>query len=229
MIDPRKNKLSFPQKQFSREFINTKGNGAEAAWRVYNLKTRNSAAVMANKNLNMPKVQREIERVMEERGITEDYLTGKLKDGLKAQVVSDYKGEVKQSDIPDLNTRHKYLDTALKLADAYPAQRFESRSFNIDVQLEQMSKQELIALFQDEIKKLKNEKLSNQQSGEEGDTPEIQGESQEPVGNNRVQHQVPGKTENISQARRTDSIRAGNKNSKNSEASDRKPVVNAGR
>jgi Fe-S oxidoreductase len=63
---PLKNKLSFKEKQFSKEFVETKGNGTEAAFRVYNTKNKNSAAVIASHNLQKPKVQQEIESLMEE-------------------------------------------------------------------------------------------------------------------------------------------------------------------
>lgn len=51
------------------------------------------------------------QELLEKHGITEDYLTGKLKEGLEADITYNTDGDTR----PDFVTRHKYLETGLRL------------------------------------------------------------------------------------------------------------------
>lgn len=65
------------------------------------------------------------QRVLEEAGITDDILAETLSDGLRAvtfvkteKVTGAGKSRIKTEDVvlvPDINTRHKYLETGLRL------------------------------------------------------------------------------------------------------------------
>ena len=74
-------------------------------------------------------------------------LFSRLRAGLNAVKIAEYKGELVETNIPDHNIRHKFLDTILKLKDMYPSAKIESRNINIDMELEKMSKEELGALM----------------------------------------------------------------------------------
>ena len=167
-------KLTLKQKEFTKQAVETK-NGTEAVARVYNVKSRENASRIAYNLLRKPHIIREIEMLMEDRKVTGDLLVKKLKDGLFANKVTDYKGEVEQSNVPDLKVRHQYLDTALKLKNLYPAQQIESRSFNLDAKVEAMSREEvaqllkeLLAEYVDNSKKLR----IGFKAGEAGDSSE---------------------------------------------------------
>jgi len=164
-----KRKLTFKQKGFVMDFVKTKGNATEAAVRNYNVKSRDVAKVTGCLNLKKPLVIREIERVMEEKNITDELMMDKLKEGLEAKVVSAYKGGSKQTDIPDMNIRHKYLDTSLKVKNLYPAQQIETKNINIDVQLEGKSSQEIKSLLKELLKEYEkgNTKGTDKGTGEE--------------------------------------------------------------
>lgn len=86
-----------------------------------------------------PSVQTAIADIMEKQGLTDDKLTSKLKEGLEATkviscnvIASDGEGMKDANsmtkdfvDTPDYATQHKFLDTALKLKDKYPASKNE--------------------------------------------------------------------------------------------------------
>ena len=140
------NKLTFKQKQFCKELVETR-NATEAAFRSYNLKNRNVASLVGHINLKKPHILAEIEKLMDEQNITDEFMMGQLKAGLKADVVTAYKGKAEQTKIPDHNTRFKYWEAGAKLKSYFPPTQTDSRSINIDLQLEQMSKKELSDLL----------------------------------------------------------------------------------
>jgi len=136
------------QRNFVKEYIST-GNATKSALKVYNTKNYNTAKTIAHENLTKPYLIREIEGLMEGRGISDERLLERLEAGLAAVKIAEYKGELIETDIPDLQLQHKFLDTALKLKDMYPSQKVESRSVNIDLELERMSDEERKRLFKE--------------------------------------------------------------------------------
>lgn len=161
-------KLSLKRKKFCIEMVNTQ-NQTEAAFRSFNVKSRESAAVLGNKAMRDPLVQKEIERLLEAKDVTEDLLITRLREGLDANVVANYKGEATLTDIPDQDVRFKFFEAGAKIKNLFPAQRIDSRSINIDVQLEQMSKAELSELLSNSLKELND----NRKGGEVIHTEEI--------------------------------------------------------
>lgn len=155
-------KLTLKQKKFAEEVIKTR-NATEAAFRSYNVSKRGSAEVIGSNNMKKPRILNEIDRLMEEQKITDEFMMKQLKEGMKADVVSSYKGEAEQTEIPDHNVRFKYLEAGMKLKDWFPSEKIESRNINIDIQLEEMSKEELSRLLSEYLNNLNksNEPIKN--------------------------------------------------------------------
>ena len=146
-------KITLKQKKFAEEVIKTR-NATEAALNSYNVKNRQVAAVQGYLNMKNPKILAEIERIMEEQGINDEFMMKQLKSGMKANVVASYKGDVEQTEVPDHDTRFKYLEAGMKLKDWFPSQHTESHNINIDLQLENMSKEDLSKLLGDYLKSI---------------------------------------------------------------------------
>lgn len=111
-------KLTLKQQLFIKAYIETK-NATEAARRVYDCKNDVVAASIGFENLR--KLQ--IADALEAYGLTDIRLFDKLNEGLEATKVISARIVGKDAneqtddfiDIPDYATRHKYLETALKM------------------------------------------------------------------------------------------------------------------
>lgn len=117
--------LTPKQKKFVDNYVNS-GNASEAAREAgYSPKT---AAHTGYENLQKPQIQAEIRARMDEAGITEPELLKTLKEGLGATQVKVFNnlGNIIESDpYIDHVTRHKYLETALKLRDMFPSDKVD--------------------------------------------------------------------------------------------------------
>lgn len=144
---PKLLRLSIKQRNFAKTFIETQGNATESAMQNYNCKNRRMAGVVGCWNLKNPMVAREIERLLEAKNITDDFMFQRLKEGMEAKVVSNYQGESFQSDIPDHNAAYKWWEAGAKIKRYFPATEIDNRNLNIDLQLETMPKEELTDLL----------------------------------------------------------------------------------
>ncbi len=115
-IRRRENKpVTLLDKKIIKEYIRT-GN-AKAALKKYKPEIRQPAAAV-NRMMSRPAVQSALMQAQKRAGISESYLTRKLKEGLNAKETKFFahEGVVQDSrDVIDFNTRHKYLETAHKL------------------------------------------------------------------------------------------------------------------
>jgi hypothetical protein len=102
------------EKKFVKEYAKT-GNATEAAARVYDVKDRESARAIGSEIL----AKLDLSSLMDEMGLTDERLLKVLDEGLKAI------NRNKLGETPDHPTRHKFLDTALKLKDKYPAGKID--------------------------------------------------------------------------------------------------------
>lgn len=148
--------MSLKEKNFCKVMVDTR-NATEAAFQSYNVSSRESAEVIGTKCMKRPKIREEIEKLMEDKNITDDVLMRKLKQGLGAKIVASYKGVAKETDIPDHNTRFKYWEAGAKLKNYFPATQIDTRNFNIDLELEKMSIKELSGFLREFLISLKNE------------------------------------------------------------------------
>ena len=105
----KKEDLTLKQRLFLKEYIRT-GNATRSALKIYDCKDLNSAAAIGYENLR--KLQ--YDNFLEEMGLTDVVLVNTLATGLtKANKI--HGTEDNFIEIPDHATRHKYLETALKL------------------------------------------------------------------------------------------------------------------
>lgn len=118
------------EKKFVKEYLKT-GNGTEAALSAYDTKDRKSASVIATENL----AKLSIADIMDQMGITDERLMQVLDDGLNAsRTISTIGGReangatVDFVDVPDFISRHKYLETGLKLKDKFPSSKIDHTS-----------------------------------------------------------------------------------------------------
>ncbi len=101
--------------------------------------SENTAKGKAGQKVAESRIQASIQEMMEERGLTKNKLLCKLEQGLEATKVisanvvapsgegmSDAHGTTKDFiEVPDFATQHKFLDTALKVGNYYPAEKKE--------------------------------------------------------------------------------------------------------
>lgn len=109
--------LTLKQRKWLKRYLEC-GNATQAAMEVYDCKDRDSAANVGYENV------RKLDYIdfMEEAGVTDKVLQQKLLEGLEStRTISAIKGTSANGgttdfiDVPDYQTRHKYLETALKL------------------------------------------------------------------------------------------------------------------
>jgi phage terminase small subunit len=74
-----------------------------------------------------PKIQTAIQEQLDRVGVTDEVIAQKIRDGLDAQYPEKRGkgGEIFQDASPDYFTRHKYLDTTLKVRGDYAPDRLE--------------------------------------------------------------------------------------------------------
>lgn len=141
MAGRRKSGISFKRQKFAEHYVSNGGNQTEAAMRSHSCKNRNVAGVLGFELMQKPEVRGEIERLMDEQNITDEDIVRKLGEGLEAKVVSDYKGEAEETNIPDHKTRHKFLETVVDIKGLRAPQKTEN--VNYDLKVDAMSLKEL--------------------------------------------------------------------------------------
>lgn len=75
--------LTSKQQAFVSHFVSGL-NGTEAAMRAYNVKNRNTAAVIASENLRKPKISQTLGGILEENGITLEKALVPVAEALRA-------------------------------------------------------------------------------------------------------------------------------------------------
>lgn len=141
-------KITMKQKEFAEKAVELK-NSTEAAMQVYACKNRNVAANIASVQHRNPKVKAEIERVLERNKVTEDVVAEKIHEAMNANVVTVLDGEAVQSEVADHQIRLKAAVEGAKMLDMYPPTRSESRTLNIDLELENMPPAQLAILLRE--------------------------------------------------------------------------------
>lgn len=76
--------LTMKQRKFIKAFQENGGNKTQAALAAYDTTDYNTAAVLANETLKSANVKREIDKIMDEEGLTERYLVQRTKYVLDA-------------------------------------------------------------------------------------------------------------------------------------------------
>ena len=118
-------KLTERQERFVNAYVAT-GNGAEAARQAGF--TGPQPRTTGGRELAKPNIREAIKARMDALGLTEAKFLKTLSDGLEANAVKTATDGGKITDertYTDHVTRHKYLETGLKLRDMFPAERHE--------------------------------------------------------------------------------------------------------
>ena len=144
------NKLTLKQSRFVDNYV-VCGNASEAARKAgYSPKT---AGEIGHENLKKPEIRGAIAERMDEVGITEKRLLQVLDEGLSAtkshfrQKTDGAEAEVKVYD--DYAVRHRYLDTALKLRDMFPAEKKKLRQKRFELVFQYVKKRLKMFLLMD--------------------------------------------------------------------------------
>lgn len=110
------------QEKFVEAYVETGGNGTQAAMQAYGVDDPNTAAVMAYENLRKPKIREALDTAF-----PDDYLHKIHREGLHAtKGVYKQTGEytwAKVDEVPDHQVIHKFLDTAYKLKGSYAGEK----------------------------------------------------------------------------------------------------------
>lgn len=118
---PKKREPTLQQENLLTALVTTKGNVPKAA-RLAGYKSISSA----KKTLQTPHMRERLKKLMKKQGITMQRMLKTIRDGMSAEklmlVIKDGK-VVKQIRTPDWHARHKFVDTALELAELYPSEK----------------------------------------------------------------------------------------------------------
>ncbi len=104
-------KMTPKQKAFIKEYITTL-NATEAAMRVYDAKDRKSARNIGSENL--AKLGEPIARVLEQQGLTNDYIAKKIKEKMEAKKPVIANGKMWQTEDHQIQLKATELAAKLK-------------------------------------------------------------------------------------------------------------------
>jgi len=185
----RKAQTNLRRKKFVKNLVDGLGVGQSALRAGYAHRTEGSAL------LREPTVLTALQAAMDKVGITNEYLSSKIKDGMEATYPTKRSkdGNVLQEAAPDFFTRSIYVDKALKVRGDYSPERHieERRVLTINVNMEMARGLVDCGVLDAEIvEELKGENnvRADETRGEstsllrEGERGEAQGESQEDCG-----------------------------------------------
>ena len=135
-------KRTLRERKFIKAYIENSGNATKAFLILNPTVKRKNAKEYGYRMLQ--KVDLQVNELMEMMGTTDAYLNQKLNEGLEATKtisvipIKQKEAQENSTDLPNANskniefvdvedypTRHKYLDTALKLKGSYPAEKHE--------------------------------------------------------------------------------------------------------
>jgi len=135
-------KRTLRERKFIKAYIENSGNATKAFLILNPTVKRKNAKEYGYRMLQ--KVDLSVNELMEMMGTTDAYLNQKLNEGLESTKtisvipIKQKEAQENSTDLPNANskniefvdvedypTRHKYLDTALKLKGSYPAEKHE--------------------------------------------------------------------------------------------------------
>ena len=103
--EKRQRNLTLRQRKWLKYYIET-GDSTTAAMRAYHTKSRRNAQSLGSQNLK----NLNYSDIMELAGVSDKILTDKIQEGLNS-FLYNRRGDR----VPDFATRHRYVETALKL------------------------------------------------------------------------------------------------------------------
>jgi len=117
--------LTSKQRAFAHAYLETGGNGREAALQAYNCSSPESASVLAHKALNNPKVVAYLNYHFLKHDMP-DAVVETLKESLSATTIVKLGREYRK--VPDYTARLKAVDQFAKIMDLYPDPKDETPS-----------------------------------------------------------------------------------------------------
>jgi hypothetical protein len=117
--------LTLKQRKFVRGYLQGKPLVQAATEAGY---APSTAARGATELLRSEKVRTTIQVALEKAGVTDELLATTIREGMAAQKASHlvHEGEIKTVEAVDWHARHRFVDTALRLKNAYPGQGLEA-------------------------------------------------------------------------------------------------------
>ncbi len=113
-----KKKKQIYYQELSKEFISNGFNMAGALRKFKPHKTDLALRVDGSKTLSNPNFRQELNEIL--KGIDDKTINNKLTELLEAKHISDYKGEVKLTKLPNYAERRKTLDMIINMRGLYP-------------------------------------------------------------------------------------------------------------
>jgi hypothetical protein len=99
-------KRTLRERKFIESYIDNNGNATKAYLTINSKVNKNTAGVLGNRMLRKVKIN--INFILNQVGLNDVYLSGKLKEGLESE---------------NLSIRVRYLDMVLKLKNKYPVEK----------------------------------------------------------------------------------------------------------
>jgi len=99
-------KRTLRERKFIESYLNNNGNATKAYLTINSKVNKNTAGVLGNRMLRKVKIN--INFILNQVGLNDVYLSGKLKEGLESE---------------NLSIRVRYLDMVLKLKNKYPVEK----------------------------------------------------------------------------------------------------------
>jgi len=99
-------KRTLRERKFIESYLNNNGNATKAYLTINSKVNKNTAGVLGNRMLRKVKIN--INFILNQVGLNDVYLSGKLKEGLESE---------------NLSIRVRYLDMVLKLKNSYPVEK----------------------------------------------------------------------------------------------------------
>jgi len=140
------------QKQFAKEYVDTKGNGTQSALKVYDTEDNNTANNIASDNLLKPTVRQEIAKLLPKN--IDVLMSNVISNGLEATAQSSFEGEVMESSLPDYGERRKMASLVADIAGYKAPKQVEKRSVSVSIELDDKTPDELKLLLQQELSAL---------------------------------------------------------------------------
>ncbi|MFA5158010.1 MAG: terminase small subunit [Patescibacteria group bacterium] len=105
------------QLKFVSEYISNGGNKVQAALKIYDTSSYKTASKIADDNFKSAVVRDRLEQLLSKNNLGAETIAKLLDDGLHARLMA-YNSANKsyhESDFPDFNTNHKYLEILIDL------------------------------------------------------------------------------------------------------------------
>lgn len=156
---PRLRKPSYKQKKFVREYLKH-GNATKAAMVAYDTKSQRNASYIGYHVLQHPLVEEYMREVLDNRGMSDDYIAHGLKEITAASLKAQSLSQAKPTD------GLKAMEMAAKLKNLFPAEKkqIEQKTATINLNLQGKSETELQDMLQNLVSEAQSFKRVLEQS-----------------------------------------------------------------